>query len=355
MRTVLIMAGGTGGHVFPGLAVAEVLRRSGWRVIWMGAKSGMEARIVPAHGYDMAWIRMAGVRGKGLLTKLLLPLNLVYAFWQSARAIFALRPDVVLGMGGYVAFPGGMMASLLARPLAIHEQNSVAGLTNKVLAGVADRVFVAFPGALKNGEWCGNPVRQDIAAMPAPRERYAARSGPLRLLVVGGSLGAQALNDVVPKALAQLAPAERPLVVHQAGEKHIDALRANYAAAGVTGECVPFIDDIAARYAEADVVICRAGATTIAELSAGGIAGVLVPFPHAVDDHQTANARFLADRGAAILLPQGELTPQRLAILLGSLERARLLDMALKARELGKPEAARFVAEQCMQMAGAAA
>jgi UDP-N-acetylglucosamine--N-acetylmuramyl-(pentapeptide) pyrophosphoryl-undecaprenol N-acetylglucosamine transferase len=355
VKTILIMAGGTGGHVFPGLAVADLLRERGWRVVWMGAKSGMEARIVPARGYDMAWVRMAGVRGKGWIAKLLLPMNLVYAFWQSARAIFSLRPDVVLGMGGYIAFPGGMMASLLARPLAIHEQNSVAGLTNRVLAGVADRVFVAFPGALKNGEWCGNPVRQDIAGLAAPEARYAARSGPLRLLVVGGSLGAQALNEAVPKSLALMPQAERPAVVHQAGEKHIDALRANYAAAGVSGECIAFIDDMAARYAEADLVICRAGATTVAELSTGGVAGVLVPFPHAVDDHQTANAKFLADKGAAILLPQSELTPDRLAALLRSLDRAQLVAMAGRARELGKPDAARFVAEQCMQMAGGAA
>lgn len=355
MRTILIMAGGTGGHVFPGLAVADLLRERGWRVVWMGAKGGMEARIVPARGYDMAWVRMAGVRGRGWLAKLLLPMNLLYAFWQSARAIFSLRPDVVLGMGGYVAFPGGMMASLLARPLAIHEQNSVAGLTNRVLAGVADRVFVAFPGALKNGEWCGNPVRQDIAGLAMPQSRYVARDGPLRLLVVGGSLGAQALNETVPKSLALIPQWERPAVVHQAGEKHIDALRANYAAAGVSGECIAFIEDMAVRYAEADLVICRAGATTVAELSAGGVAGVLVPFPHAVDDHQTANARFLADKGAAILLPQSEFTPERLAELIRSLDRVQLAAMADRARALGKPDAARFVAEQCVQMAGGAA
>jgi UDP-N-acetylglucosamine--N-acetylmuramyl-(pentapeptide) pyrophosphoryl-undecaprenol N-acetylglucosamine transferase len=351
MRTILIMAGGTGGHVFPGLAVADLLRERGWRVVWMGARTGMEARIVPARGYDMAWVRMSGVRGKGLLTAALLPLRLLYAFWQSARAIFALRPDVVLGMGGYVAFPGGMMASLLARPLAIHEQNSVAGLTNRVLAGIADRVFVAFPGTLKKGEWCGNPVRQEIAAMASPEARFAARSGPLKVLVVGGSLGAQALNEALPRSLALMPEAERPEVVHQAGDKHIEALRQAYAAAGVRGELLAFIDDIAARYAEADLVICRAGAITVAELAAGGVASVLVPFPHAVDDHQTGNAKFLSARGAAVLLPQAELTPQRLATLLGTLDRAKLLEMAQKARALGKPGAAGFVADQCALMA----
>ena len=349
MRTALIMAGGTGGHVFPGLAVAEVLRARGWRVVWMGTRAGMEARLVAARGYELAAIRAAAMRGKGLAAALLLPLNLLVGFWQAARAIFRLRPDVVLGMGGYVAFPGGMMASLLARPFAVHEQNAIAGLTNRILAGVADKAMSAFPEALKGAEWTGNPVRGEIAALPDPAERYARRSGPLKLLVLGGSGGAQALNDCVPRALALLQP--RPAVVHQSGEKNYAALRAAYAAAGVQGELTPFIDDVARRYAEADLVVCRAGAMTVAELSAGGVASVLVPYPHAVDDHQTANARYLADRGAAILLPQTELAPERLAALLRSLERPRLIEMARKARALGKPDAARIVAERCMELA----
>ena len=343
------MAGGTGGHVFPGLAVAEELRAAGWNVVWMGARSGMEARLVPARGYRMAWIRAAALRGKGVAAALLLPLNLLVAFGQAAAAILRLRPDVVLGLGGYVAFPGGMMASLLARPLAVHEQNAIAGLTNRVLARVADRAMTAFPDALPGAEWTGNPVRGEIAALPEPAARFAGRDGPLRLLVVGGSLGAQALNECVPRALALLEP--RPRVVHQSGEKHLDALRARYREAGVEGELVPFVDDMARRYAEADLVVCRAGAITVAELSAGGVASVLVPFPHAVDDHQTANARFLADAGAAILLPQAELTPQRLADTLRALDRPRLLAMARKARALGKPEAARTVARRCMELA----
>ncbi len=349
MRTALIMAGGTGGHVFPGLAVAEEMRAAGWEVVWMGAPTGMEARLVPARGYRMAYVRAAALRGKGLLAALLLPLNLLIGFAQAARAIFRLRPDVVLGMGGYVAFPGGMMASLLARPLAVHEQNAIAGLTNRVLAALADKAMTAFPDALKGAEWTGNPVRRDIAAIAPPEARFAGRSGPLRLLVVGGSLGAQALNECVPQALALLEP--RPTVVHQSGDKHLEALRANYRAAGVEGELVPFIDDMAQRYAEADLVICRAGAITIAELSAGGMASVLVPFPHAVDDHQSANARFLAEQGAALLLPQPELTPRKLADTLRSLERPRLLEMARKARALGKPDAARLVAARCMEIA----
>ena len=350
MKTALIMAGGTGGHVFPGLAVAEELRAAGWDVVWMGARTGMEARLVPARGYRMAWVRAAALRGKGLLAALLLPVNLLVGFAQAARAIFALRPDVVLGLGGYVAFPGGMMASLLARPLAVHEQNAIAGLTNRVLAKVADKAMTAFPDALPGAEWTGNPVRSEIAALAPPEARYAGREGPLRLLVVGGSLGARALNECVPKALALLEP--RPRVVHQAGEKHLEALRAGYRAAGVEGELVPFIDDMARRYAEADVVVCRAGAITVAELSAGGVASILVPFPYAVDDHQTANARFLADQGAAILLPQTGLSPESLAATLRTLDRPRLLDMATKARALGKPEAAKLVAARCMELAG---
>jgi len=350
MRTALIMAGGTGGHVFPGLAVADELRAAGWDVVWMGAKAGMEARLVPAHGYRMAYVRATALRGKGLLAALLLPANLLVGFAQAARAIFRLRPDVVLGMGGYVAFPGGMMASLLARPLAVHEQNAVAGLANRVLARLADRAMTAFPEALPGAEWTGNPVRREIAAIAAPAARFAGRSGPLKLLVVGGSLGAQALNECVPQALARLEP--RPAVVHQSGDKHLEALRAHYRAAGVDGELVAFIDDMARRYAEADLVLCRAGAITVAELAAAGLASVLVPFPHAVDDHQSANARFLADQGAALLVPQAGLTPEKLAATLRALDRPRLLEMARRARHLGKPDAARVVAARCMEIAG---
>ncbi len=349
--TILIMAGGTGGHIFPGLAVAEQMRAAGWDVVWMGARGGMEERLVPPRGYRTAWIRARAARGKGLLAKLLLPANLLYSFWESARAIRRLGPDVVLGLGGYVAFPGGMMASLLARPLAVHEQNAIPGIANRVLARLADKVMVAFPATLANAEWTGNPVRAEIAAIAAPEQRFAGRGGPLRLLVVGGSLGARALNEALPRALALLPAAERPTVVHQSGEQHLEALRASYAAARVPGELVAFIEDMARRYAEADLVVCRAGAVTIAELSAGGVASILVPFPHAVDDHQTANARFLADRGAAILLPQRDLTPHKLSSLIGSLDRARLLELARNARALGKPEAARLVAERCMELA----
>jgi UDP-N-acetylglucosamine--N-acetylmuramyl-(pentapeptide) pyrophosphoryl-undecaprenol N-acetylglucosamine transferase len=348
--TILIMAGGTGGHVFPGLAVADELRGRGWKVVWMGAKGGLEARLVPARGYSVEWIRAVALRGKGLAATLFLPLNLLVGFWQSARAIFRVRPDVVLGMGGYVAFPGGMMASLLARPLAVHEQNAIAGLANRVLAGVADRKLEAFPGALKGAQWTGNPVRASISLLDVPEKRFQDRAGPLRILVVGGSLGAQALNECLPRALSLIDESERPRVTHQAGEKHLESLRKSYKDENVKAETVAFIDDMAARYAEADLVICRAGAMTIAELAAGGMASVLVPYPHAVDDHQTVNARFLADRGAAILLPQRELTPEKLALLLKSLDRKALLEIARKARGLGKPDAARAVADCCVAL-----
>ena len=348
-KTVLIMAGGTGGHIFPGLAVAAEMRAAGWEVVWMGARGGMEERLVPKHGYPAAWIRAKAARGKGLLQKLLLPTNLLYSFWESARHIRRIQPSVVLGLGGYVAFPGGMMASLLNKPLALHEQNAIAGLTNRVLSTVSDKVMQAFPETLKNAEWTGNPVRADIASLAVPEKRFKDRSGALRILVVGGSLGAQVLNEVLPKAIAMLA--EKPRIVHQAGEKHLETLKANYAAAGVQGELVAFIDDMASRYAEADLVICRAGAVTVSELAAGGLASVLVPFPHAVDDHQTANAKFLSERGAAILIQQRDLTAQRLAALIQSMDRAQLLEMARKARALGRPDAASVVARRCMELA----
>jgi len=347
----MIAAGGTGGHVFPGLAVADHLRAAQWRVVWLGSESGMEAGLVAKRGYDMAAVKFSGVRGKGPVALALLPLKLLVAFWQSARAILAERPDVVLGMGGYMSFPGGMMAALLGRPLVIHEQNSVAGLANRVLAGVADRVLCAFPGALKRASHTGNPVRREITAIAAPEERYARRSGPLRLLVVGGSLGAKALNDVIPRALALLPSAHRPSVTHQSGAQHADALKQAYAEAGVEASTPAFIDDMAAAYSGADLAVCRAGATTVAELAAAGVASILVPFPHAVDDHQTTNARFLADSGAAVLVPQSALTPERLAGLIAEFDRKRLLDMASRARALGRPDATAAVARACMELA----
>ncbi len=356
-RVAMIMAGGTGGHVYPALAVAESLREQGWRVCWLGTREGMEARIAGERGFEMAWIKFAGVRGKGVLRMALLPVQLLAAFWQAIGAIRRIRPNVAIGLGGYVAFPGGMMASLLGKPLVIHEQNSIAGLTNRVLACLADRVLLGLPGAFKQGmdkplpcgkvdaEWVGNPVLPGIAGIAAPAERFAGREGPLRLLVIGGSLGAKALNQLVPDALARMHPEARPAVRHQAGARNIDELRGNYAAAGVEAECLAYIEDMAEAYAWADVVICRAGASTMAELSAAGVPAGMVPFPYAVDDHQTVNARFLADAGAGWLLPQDKLDPEQLATWIASLSRAELLARAEKARTLGKPdETARMVA-----------
>ena len=350
-RTALIMAGGTGGHVFPGLAVAAELARRDWRVVWLGNPSGMEARLVPQHGIPMEALRFGGLRGKGLLTKLLLPLNLLRAFAQSIGVLRRVRPAVVLGLGGYITFPAGMMSALLGRPLVLHEQNSVAGLANKVLAKVADRVLVAFPDALPGALWCGNPVRQELAALPEPQSRYGARSGPLSILVVGGSLGAQALNDTMPRALALLPAQDRPRVVHQSGRAHIDALRAAYAAAGVDAQAVDFIDDMAAAYGAADLVVCRAGAMTVSELAAAGVASVLVPYPHAVDDHQTGNARFLVERGAALLAPQATLTAETLAATIASLDRGQLSNMAQCARDAARLDATMRVADACEQAA----
>lgn len=346
----MVMAGGTGGHIMPGLAVAEQLRAQGWKIAWMGNPDGMEARLTAGRGYEMAWVRFAALRGKGWLRKLLLPFNLLRGFGQAWPQLKRIRPDVVLGMGGYVSFPGGMMASLRGIPLVLHEQNSVAGLANKVLAVVADRILTGFPGVLKRGGWVGNPVRPEIAALPAPSVRYAQHEGPLRVLVVGGSLGAQALNEALPKALALLAEDQRPAVVHQAGEHHLQTLKDLYVSAGVKAHCVSFIEDMAGAYDWADLVICRAGALTVAELAAAGVASLLVPFPHAVDDHQTSNARFLSNAGAAILLPQDQLTPEYLAEL-RNLSRQQLAQMAEKARELARPEATAAVAQACAELA----
>lgn len=357
-RTLMVMAGGTGGHVYPALAVADALRARGWNVFWLGTRAGLEARVVPTAGFEMVWVSMGGVRGKGVLTKLLMPMRLLLAFGQSLGAILSRRPDVVLGMGGYTAFPGGMMASLLNRPLVIHEQNSVGGLTNRLLACLADRVLTAFPQAFQSAkdkplpcarvttEWVGNPVRSDIAAVTR-----MVRSGPLRLLVVGGSLGALALNELIPRALALLPADKRPLVVHQSGRSHIEVLRANYAAAGVEAEVCDYIEDMAEAYQTCDFAVCRAGAMTVAELACAGVPAVLVPFPFAVDDHQTGNAEFLSTAGAAWLIQQTDLTTDKLAELIGGLDRDTLDAMSNKARQLAKPAATQQVADICEALA----
>jgi len=350
-RCALIMAGGTGGHIFPGLAVAESLREAGWRVHWLGVPGNMESQWVPQRGFAFEPVEFGGVRGKGVVSLALLPMRLLIAFWQSIQVVRRVKPDVVVGLGGYITFPGGMMSVLLGKPLVLHEQNSVAGMANRVLAGVADCIFTAFPNVLKKAVWVGNPLRQDFLNKPAPAERFAGRSGPLKLWVVGGSLGAQALNEIVPKALALLPEHKRPVVVHQSGTKQIDALRANYEKAGVQAELTPFIEDTAEAFAQADVIICRSGASTVTEIAAIGAAAIYVPFPFAVDDHQTTNAQFLVAQGGGWLMPQADLTPESLAARLQSLTREELLVCAEKAWALKKTQATREVVAACEALA----
>ena len=355
-KCALIMAGGTGGHIFPGLAVAEALRERGWRVHWLGGTGSatypsMESQLVPPRGFAFESITFSGVRGKGLVTLAVLPLRLLKAFWQSVRVIRRVRPDVVVGLGGYISFPAGLMAVLLGKPLVLHEQNSVAGLVNKVLARVADRVFSAFPNALKQAEWIGNPLRPAFVQQPSPVDRFARRSGPLKLLVVGGSLGATALNDLVPRALALIAEEVRPTVTHQSGARQLDALRANYAVAGVAAAVTPFIDDTASAFADADLVICRAGASTVTELAAVGAAALFVPFPSAVDDHQTHNARFLVNQGAGWLAQQRDLTDSGLAEILQKTNRCELLKLAQAAKKMEKTQATARMVAACEQLA----
>ena len=348
--TIMIMAGGTGGHVYPAMAVADYLKGHGWKIVWLCTEGGMENRLIEGKNYDKAMMAMRGVRGKGLMGWVFLPVKLATALRQSFLAIRQHQPDVVLGMGGFAAFPGGVMAKCLSKPLVIHEQNSIAGLTNKTLSLIANRVLAAFPSAFgSKADLVGNPVRANITQLAPPQQRYGARVGKLNLLVVGGSLGAQALNDVLPKALAGL-PKETFDIVHQAGERHIAALQANYKAAGVAADTKAFINNMAEMYAWADVVICRAGALTVAELACVGVASILVPFPYAVEDHQTYNAQYLSDAGAALLIQQTEFSVQKATEMLRSLTREICLEMAIKAKQLAKPEATATVAKICMEL-----
>ena len=356
VRVALVMAGGTGGHIFPGLAVAEALRERGWRVHWLGGKGSasrpsMESQLVPPHGFAFESIDFSGVRGKGLATLALLPLRLLKAFWQSVQVIRRVKPDVVVGLGGYISFPAGMMSVLLGKALVLHEQNSVAGMVNKLLASVADRVFTAFPDVLTKAEWVGNPLRPAFTRQPDPAVRFVARRGPLKLLVIGGSLGAAALNELVPKALALIPAAVRPQVTHQSGARQIDELRAHYQAAGVQAELTPFIEDTAQAFADADLIICRAGASTVTEIAAIGAAALFVPFPSAVDDHQTVNAKFLTTQGGGWLVQQRDLTPEKLAIMLQKTERLTLVQSALKAKTMQKIHATAQLVAACEALA----
>lgn len=349
-RVALIMAGGTGGHIFPGLAVAEALRDKGWTVHWLGGPNSMESQLVPPRGFAYELLDFSGVRGKGFKTLVLLPVRLLRAFWQAIGIVRRVNPQVVVGLGGYISFPGGLMSVACGKPLILHEQNSVAGMANKVLASVADRVFTAFPNVLRQAQWIGNPLRQPFTQQPSPAERFAGRRGPLKLLVVGGSLGAKALNDIVPKALALIPEGMRPQVIHQSGAKQIDELRANYAKAGVVAELTPFIDDTAKAFADADIIVCRAGASTVTEIAAVGAAAVFVPFPFAVDDHQTSNARFLVEQGCGWLVQQKDFTADWLANLLQKTERTMLVDIAEKAKKMQKMQATEHVLAACEEL-----
>ena len=355
--TVMITTGGTGGHIFPGLAVAAKLIARGLSVFWLGTREGLEATLVPEHGVEFEGVSFRGVRGKGLRTLLLGPYALLAACVDSLSIMRRRQPSVVLGFGGFASFPGALMGVATGRPLVLHDANAVAGLATRILAYGADRILLGFPNALagshaKKSTWVGNPLRDSIARLPPPDERFAGRAGPLRLLVVGGSLGAQALNERVPAALERISEAARPQVVHQSGAKHLTQLCAAYRSANVVAECVAFIDDMAARYAWADLVVCRGGAVTVAELAAVGLGAIVVPLPGAIADEQTANADFLAAAGAAYRIAQDALTPERLATLLERMTRPQALAMANAARKVGRPDAAERVADVCVELGG---
>jgi UDP-N-acetylglucosamine--N-acetylmuramyl-(pentapeptide) pyrophosphoryl-undecaprenol N-acetylglucosamine transferase len=358
VRPVLIMAGGTGGHVFPALAVADELRARGVPVVWLGTKAGIESRLVPQAGYPIEWMSITGLRGKNTLTLLLAPVRIVMACWQALRVLLRRRPCAVLGMGGFASGPGGLMAWLIRKPLLVHEQNAIAGMTNKILSRFASVVLQAFPGVFKNAKTTGNPVRQSICELTAPSERFAQRDvkNKLRLLVIGGSLGAVKLNEIIPQSLATIAVADRPEVIHQTGVKNIDAARDLYRSTDVDAKVEAFIDDMPAAYEWADLVICRSGAMTVFELAAAGVASVLVPYPYAVDDHQTGNARYLESAGAAIVRQQDELTTDWLVAVINdfSANRNKLLEMAVAARKLAIPGSAKTIADECQTAGGIA-
>lgn len=347
----LVMAGGTGGHIFPGLAVAQALRDKGWRVHWLGTPNSMETRLVPLRGFPMELVDFSGVRGKGVMTWVRLPWRLLRACFQSFQVLQRVRPDVVLGFGGYISLPAGLVTVLRRIPLVLHEQNAIAGMANQVLSKVAARIFTAFPNVMKKAQWVGNPLRGEFLNQAEASERFSGRTGPMKVLVIGGSLGARALNAVVPLALAKIPLADRPRVMHQSGDKEIDTLRTNYFDANVEATLTPFIDNTAQAFADADIVICRAGASTVTEIAAIGAAALFVPFPGAVDDHQTHNAQFLTKQGAGWTIQQSELTPAYLAAWLQSLNRDVLKDCAEKAKTLACLNATQAIAQACEELA----
>lgn len=344
---ILIMAGGTGGHIMPGLAVAEHLRAQGWQILWLGNPERMEGKLVPAHNIELLPLYFNGVRGKGLLTLLKLPFTLASAMLQARKVLRQHKPDIVLGMGGYVAFPGGVMARLAGIPLIVHEQNAVAGTANKFLAKIAKRALVGFPNALPNAVMVGNPVRAELAHTTNVSDRYAARRGPLRILILGGSQGAASLNQLVPEALAKVPNADFA-IQHQCGARHEQTVIDIYKKLGLAAVVIPFIDDMAAALTNADLVVCRAGAMTVAEVAAVGVAAVFIPLPSAIDDHQTANARYLSECGGGWLMPQVELTADKLSQWLANINREQLAQVALHAQDHASLNATQLIAEACM-------
>jgi UDP-N-acetylglucosamine--N-acetylmuramyl-(pentapeptide) pyrophosphoryl-undecaprenol N-acetylglucosamine transferase len=349
---VMIMAGGTGGHIFPGLAVADELRRGKTPVIWIGGVGGLEQQLVPPYGWRLETLPIAGVRGKGILAKLTAPFRLARAIAAALSLFKRYAPRSVLSMGGYAAAPGGLAARIARIPLVVHEQNRIPGMTNRMLARFATRVLTGFADVFANGEWVGNPVRASIAAIPAPAVRYAGREGPLHLLVLGGSQGAQSLNIALPEVLRRRGARLPVAVRHQCGAKHFEQARAAYMRANIEAEVVPFEDDMARAYAWADLVICRSGALTLAELAAAGVPAILVPFPHAVDDHQTKNAEAMVAAGGARLVVEGDDFVKRLGAAFEEIgDRSKLVAMAEAARSLAKPDAARRIAGICIEVA----
>ncbi len=350
-RPILVMAGGTGGHVFPALAVAEYLRQNGESIVWLGTRAGLESRVVPAANIAIEWLSVQGLRGKGAMTMVLAPFKLIRACWQAYRALLRLRPRAVLGMGGFVSGPGGLMAWMLRIPLILHEQNSVIGLTNKLLSRIATQSYFAFPEAASNvpgSECIGNPVRKALFTLEAPETRLVNRINErMNILVIGGSLGAARLNKLLPEALAKIEKTSRPNIRHQCGNKHVANCEGNYRAAGVEADVLNFIDDMPSAYSWADLVVCRAGALTVAELTAVGIASILIPFPYAVDNHQYHNARFLEDNSAAIILNEDALNAPGLAklILKYQQDRNAIVAMAISAKALAKPDATEQLAQ----------
>jgi UDP-N-acetylglucosamine--N-acetylmuramyl-(pentapeptide) pyrophosphoryl-undecaprenol N-acetylglucosamine transferase len=349
---VMIMAGGTGGHVFPALAVAEELRTADASVSWLGTRAGIEAELVPSNGFKLNYLDIEGIRGRGLIALLKAPLLLWRSIRQSLSVLSEYQPQVVLGMGGFASGPGAVAARLKGIPIVIHEQNSVAGTTNRIVARIARRVMQGFPNVLKRGEWCGNPVRPSIANMNSPDKRFAGRTGAVKLLVLGGSRGALAINKILPQALALVDSNIRPEVMHQTGKSHCEQTQALYTAAGIEAQVVPFIDKMDEAYSWADFAICRAGALTVAELCCAGLGSILIPFPYAIDDHQTVNGKLLVEQGSATMIQQKELTATMLAAEITKLcdSRSRLLEMAMRARELSKIGAASRVAKVCMEV-----